>query len=99
MLNIALELEQEQRLCNSLAAVEAQIDRETDLYDVGRRNGLIGSRPTKLKEQNYWEGYQTGLRQYWAKKLEVEIPIEFQTSIAIITNACSGGFAIENLVQ
>ena len=77
MLNIALELEQEQRLENDKAAVESQISQETDLYYVGRRNGLIGSRPTRLEEQIYWEGYQIGLTEYWAKKLEVEIPTEF----------------------
>ena len=77
MLNIALELEQEQRLENDKAAVESQISQETDLYDVGRFDGLIGSRPTGLEEQSYWEGYQIGLKEYWAKKLEVEIPTEF----------------------
>lgn len=46
MLNIALELEQEQRKKNDKAAIEAQIDRETDYFHVGRRNGLIGFRPT-----------------------------------------------------
>ena len=76
-INIVLELEQQQRLENNRAAVEAQIDRETKLYYVGRFDGLIGSRPTRLEEQIYWEGYQIGLKKYWAKKLEVEIPIEF----------------------
>ena len=77
MFNIALELEQQQRLENDKAAVESQANQETNLYYVGRFDELIGSRPTRLEEQSYWEGYQIGLTEYWAKKLEVEIPTEF----------------------
>ena len=77
MLNIALDLEQQQRLENDRAAFDNQIDKETDLYHVGRFDGLIGCEPTQVEEHSYWEGYQIGLRQYWAKKLGVEIATEF----------------------
>ena len=77
MFNIALANEQEQRLQNDLAAVEAQISLHTDLYSVGYFDGLIGCEPTQLEKQSYWDGYQIGQREYWAKKLGVEIPTEF----------------------
>ncbi len=77
MLNIALELEQEQRLCNGLAAVEAEIDKETDFYHIGRFDGLAGCEPTRVEDRGYWEGYQIGLRQYWASKKEIELETEF----------------------
>lgn len=77
MLNIALATEQEQRVSNGLAAIEEQANRETDLYDVGRFDGLIGCEPTQLKEPSYWEGYQIGLRQYWANKKGIELETEF----------------------
>ena len=77
MLNIALDLEQQQREENELAALVAQIDQETDLYHVGRFDGLINCEPTQLEEPSYWSGYQLGQREYWAKKLGVEIPTEF----------------------
>ena len=76
-LNIALAQEQEQRVKNSQAAQDAQIELDTDLYSLGWFDGLIGSEPTQLEEQSYWEGYQVGQREYWAKKLGVEIPTEF----------------------
>ena len=39
MLNIALEREQEQREENSRVAIEEQIDKETDLYHIGKFDG------------------------------------------------------------
>ena len=73
MITIALELEQQQREENARAAIEAQIERETDYFHVGKFDGLIGCEPTQVEEQSYWEGY----RQYWAKKLGIEIATEF----------------------
>ena len=75
--NIALELEQEQRLASDRAAIDAQIEQDTDLYHIGRFDGLAGCEPTRVDEHGYWEGYQIGLRQYWARKLGIEIPTEF----------------------
>lgn len=72
MLNIALELEQEQRISNGLAAIDEQVNQEKDLYSVGLFDGLIGCEPTSPEEQSYWEGYQIGLRQYWANKKGTE---------------------------
>jgi hypothetical protein len=48
---------------------------ETDLYSVGWFDGLIGCHPVMPENNSYWYGYQLGAREYWAKKLEVEIPI------------------------
>ncbi|VEP16500.1 conserved hypothetical protein [Hyella patelloides LEGE 07179] len=76
-INIALEQEQEQRAENSRAAVEAQINLDTDLYSLGWFEGLMNSEPTQVEEQSYWSGYSLGQREYWAKKLGVEIPTEF----------------------
>ena len=77
MLNIALQQEQQQRLENELAALVAQIDQETDLYHIGRFDGLMNCEPTQLEEQSYWSGYSNGQREYWAKKLGITIPTEF----------------------
>lgn len=77
MLNIALELEQEQRLANDRAAIEAEIEKETDYFSVGKFDGLAGCEPTRVEELSYWEGYQIGLRQYWASKKGIQLETEF----------------------
>jgi hypothetical protein len=48
---------------------------ETRLYSVGCFDGLIGREPSQPENDSYWYGYQLGAREYWAKKLEVKIPI------------------------
>ena len=79
--NIAFQQEQEQRIQNDLIAVEEQIieeaSRETDWYSGGFFDGLIGLEPSHPEKQSYWSGYEIGSREYWAKKLGVEIPTEF----------------------
>ena len=76
MLNIALEPQQQQYQQNDSIAVEAQINRETDLYHVGRFDGLIGCEPSQPENPRYWDGYCSGLKKYWMKKLKVEIVAE-----------------------
>ena len=76
-INIALATEQEQRLKNDSVAIEAEIDKETDYFSVGKFDGLIGGEPTRVEDRGYWSGYQIGLRQYWAKKLGITIATEF----------------------
>ena len=49
----------------------------TDLYSDGYFTGYIGAEPTRPENYSYWAGYQLGSREYWAKKLGVEIPTEF----------------------
>ena len=76
-MNIALEIEQEKRDRQGREAYEAESSRETDSYSLGFFDGLIGSDPLKPERHSYWEGYQIGIREYWAKKRKVEIPSEF----------------------
>ena len=76
-MNIALEIEQEKRERQGREAYEAEIFKETDTYSLGFFDGIIGSEPTKPEKHSYWEGYQIGCREYWVKKLKVEIPTEF----------------------
>ena len=56
---------------------ETEESLNTDLYSGGFFDGLIGCEPRHLEEQSYWEGFQIGLRENWAKKLGVVIPTEF----------------------
>ena len=80
-LNIALEQEQQQRLQECLTASQDQIHDEagieTDRYSAGYFEGYIGCEPSHPEQHSYWEGYQIGYREYWAKQLGVEIPTEF----------------------
>ena len=76
-MNIALQLEQEKRERQGLEEYEAENSRETDSYSLGFFDGLIGSDPMNPEKHSYWSGYETGNREYWAKKLKVEIPSEF----------------------
>jgi hypothetical protein len=79
--NIALLQEQEQRLDKDLAAAQEAINQEsslnTDRYSDGYFEGYIGCEPSHPEQHSYWAGYQIGAREYWAKKLGVEIPTEF----------------------
>jgi hypothetical protein len=50
---------------------------DTDRYSEGYFEGYIGCEPVHPEQHSYWAGYQVGCREYWAKKLGVEIPTEF----------------------
>lgn len=76
MLNIALEPQQQQCQQNDLIVIKAEINRETDLYYVGRFDGIIGDEPSQPENPRYWNGYCSGLEKYWTKKLKVEIVAE-----------------------
>ena len=71
-LNISLEIEQQQRIQNDLVAVEAQIDRETDIHSTGEFDGVIGLEPNPDLWSNltYRSGYLTGLGRYYDKKYQ-----------------------------
>ena len=71
-LNISLEIEQQQRIQNDLAAVEAQIDRETDIHFIGEFDGVIGLEPNPDLWSNltYRSGYLTGLASFYDKKYQ-----------------------------
>jgi hypothetical protein len=75
--DLILEQEQEQRLLNDLAALDRQIELETDLYSEGLFDGAIGLDPSRPEDQNYWQGYELGLRKYWVNQLGVSLPDEF----------------------
>ncbi|VEP14142.1 conserved hypothetical protein [Hyella patelloides LEGE 07179] len=77
MINLYLSLEQKNRERQEWERVNQQTNLDTDLYSVGWFDGLMNSEPTQLEEQSYWSGYSLGQREYWAKKLGVEIPTEF----------------------
>lgn len=72
-INIALEIEQEQRAKNSHAAIEADLARQSELHSNGEFDGKIGLEPSHPEEISYWSGYEVGLRQYWCKKLGREL--------------------------
>ena len=80
-INIALQQEQQQRVENGLIGSEHQKQAEaslnTDRYSAGYFEGYIGLEPKHPEQHSYWAGYQIGCREYWAKKLGVNIPSEF----------------------
>ena len=77
MSNLYLSLEQEKREQQALDAIHDEAGLETDRYSAGYFEGYIGCEPTHPEQHSYWEGYQIGCREYWAKRLGVEIPTEF----------------------
>ena len=71
-LNISLEIEQQQRIENDLVAVEAQINRETDIHSEGKFDGVIGSEPNPdmWSNLNYRSGYLSGVAEFYDKKYQ-----------------------------
>jgi hypothetical protein len=77
MIDLRLSVEQEKRERQELEAREVEANLETDLYSAGFFDGIIGLEPSNPERHSYWSGYSIGYREYWAKKLGVEIPTEF----------------------
>ncbi|BAZ47067.1 hypothetical protein NIES4102_42140 (plasmid) [Chondrocystis sp. NIES-4102] len=77
MINLYLSVEQENREKQEVDRIHNEASLETDMYSAGFFDGLIGLEPSAPEKHSYWSGYQTGSREYWAKKLGVEIPTEF----------------------
>ncbi len=75
MINLSTSVEQADR--EKQEQIERKSNLNTDLYSTGYFEGYIGCEPTQPEYYSYWEGYQIGAREYWAKKLGVEIPTEF----------------------
>jgi hypothetical protein len=77
-INIALEAEQQQRVEADKAAVEAQIELETNLYSAGKFDGVIGIDPDPQKWSNlaYRSGFLAGLGRYYDQKYQVDIEVE-----------------------
>lgn len=59
-----------QRIEADLVAVEAQIDRETDLYYHGEFDGATGGKPEQELWSNlsYRSGWLTGVAEYYDKQ-------------------------------
>ena len=70
--NIAVKQEQQQRIEADLVAVEAQIDKDTDLYYDGRFDGATGGKPEQdlWSNLNYRNGYLAGIGEYYDKKFK-----------------------------
>lgn len=68
--NISLAFEQEQRIAADLVAVEAQIDKETDLYYHGEFDAVTGGKPEEELWSNlsYRSGWLAGVGEYYDKK-------------------------------
>ena len=77
MINSYISVDQENRERQGLEAREIEASLNTDRYSAGYFEGYIGCEPSHPEQHSYWEGYQIGCREYWAKKLGVEIPSEF----------------------
>lgn len=76
-INIALVYEQKKREQQERDGIEEQADQNASLEAEGRFDKICGLPPTKPQDYIYWDGYQVELREYWSKKLNVEIPTEF----------------------
>ncbi len=91
-INIALAYEQEKRKKQDRDAINEEANRNANLHSEGKFDGVCGLEPSLPhgqltvarqprhpcpQEHSYWSGYCVGLREYWAKKLNVEIPTEF----------------------
>ena len=77
MFNLRLSVDQEKRELQALDAIHEEAGLNTDIYSTGYLEGYWGYEPKHPEKHSYWEGYQIGFREHWAKKLEVEIPTEF----------------------
>jgi hypothetical protein len=77
MTNVSTSLEQEKRERQELERIQEEAGLNTDRYSEGYFEGYIGCEPRHPEQHSYWSGYQIGCREYWAKKLGVEIPTEF----------------------
>ena len=66
MTNLSTSLRQDPK-----RSQEPSIDIE--LYSEGFFDGLCNLESTKPHINDYWQGYQLGLREHWCKVLGVEI--------------------------
>ena len=70
--NISLELEQQQRIRNDFAAVEAELNARTDRYSDGLLDAVSGREPeiTGWKtDLNYRHGWLTGIAQRYDQQI------------------------------
>ena len=77
MFNLHLSVDQKNREEQEFEINREETTLNTELYSLGYFEGIIGLEPSQPQEHSYWSGYQIGSREYWAKKLGVEIPTQF----------------------
>jgi hypothetical protein len=78
MINMYISVDQDQRLKNDLAAIEAQNDRQTDLYCAGEFDGVIGidPNPEMWYEIAYKSGFLDGIARHYDNKYQVGLTNE-----------------------
>ena len=71
-INIALECEQQQRIQNDAAAIETQIDKESDFYYDGQFTGSTGGEPDpkQWSQIAYRSGYLIGVGEFYDQKYQ-----------------------------
>lgn len=70
--NISLELEQQQRIQNDFAAIEAKLDHETDRFEDGRVDAMSGLEPDIrgwMSELEYRYGWLAGIAQRYDNEI------------------------------
>ena len=77
MINSYISVDQSNREQQGLEARDIEAGLNTDKHSTGYMEGYIGMEPSHPEDYIYWSGYEVGIREYWANKLEVEIPTEF----------------------
>lgn len=77
MTYLPVNIKQSNRERQGLEAKNNEPSLNTNLYSAGYFEGYIGAEPSQPEQNSYWSGYQIGCREYWAKKLGVEIPTKF----------------------
>ena len=72
-------VEQKQHFAQALDKQNDKADRNGDLAAKGEFDGLIATNPDKnlLAQQRYWQGYQSGLKEYWLKHYGIELEQAF----------------------
>ena len=77
MINSYISVEQSNLEQQEIDRIHDEASLNTDSYSDGYFEGYIGAEPSHPEEHSYWSGYQLNSREYWAKKLGVEIPTQF----------------------
>lgn len=77
MFNLPVSVEQSNREQQGLEARDAEASLHTDIYSAEYFEEYIGLEPRHSEKHSYWSGYQIGCREYWTKKLGIEILTQF----------------------
>lgn len=66
--NLALQIDEHNRLLADEAAIEAEADRECDLNILGGSHAAFGIDPEYPESEAYWLGYQLQARKTWIQR-------------------------------